>query len=123
MSLFDRDAFEAFIGSLAHTEIVHQWGDASVGKIGPKGSGKIFVILSSWSADRPAISFKCSPVSFQMLCELEGIRPAPYLARAQWVQANAECPFARDDLAAYIAQAHTIVFARLPGKVRASLEL
>jgi len=66
-------AFEAFVLALPAATLVRQWGDSSVGKVG----GKIFAIFGDAAGDG-ALSFKCSDLAFQMLPELEGIRPAPY---------------------------------------------
>lgn len=120
MSLFDRESFEQFVGGLRSARIVHQWGDASVGKIGEK----IFAILSSWDGgDGPAISFKCSEISFRMLPELEHVRPAKYLARAKWVQVGPKATLSEDDLKAYITEAHRLVGLKLTRKQRAELGL
>lgn len=120
MSLFERDTFEAYLKSLPAVEIVHQWGNASVGKIG----GKIFAILSRWTEDdSPAIGFKCSEMSFEMLPELKGVRPARYLARAGWVQVIEDAELSEDDVRAYIIEAHKIIGAKLPKRVQAELGL
>lgn len=120
MSLFERAAFEAFIKALPAVEIVHQWGDASVGKVG----GKIFAILSVWSEDGShLISFKCSDMSFEMLPELEGIEKAKYLARAKWVQVASHSDLSEDDISAYIVEAHRLISTKLPQKTRAALKL
>jgi predicted DNA-binding protein (MmcQ/YjbR family) len=76
--LFVKSAFEAFIQALPAATLVAQWGDSTVAKVG----GKIFAILNSGAT---GLSFKCSDLAFAMLPELEGISPAPYLARAKWV--------------------------------------
>lgn len=123
MSLFDRAQFEATLTAMPAVEIVHQWGDASVGKVGEPGKGKIFAILSSWSTDGPAIAFKCSDMSFEMLPTLTGIRPAPYLARAKWVQVERECALSEDEIHAYIEHAYALVSAKLTRAVRTRLGL
>ncbi|WP_404400238.1 MmcQ/YjbR family DNA-binding protein [Pelagibacterium halotolerans] len=123
MSLFERGAFEKTLTALPAVEIVHQWGDASVGKVGEPGTGKIFAILSSWSTEAPAISFKCSDMSFEMLPTLDGVRPAPYLARAKWVQVQRDGALNEDDIRAYIVQAHGLVAAKLTRAARAKLGL
>jgi len=120
VSLFDRDNFEAFISSLAAVEIVHQWGDASVGKIG----GKIFAILSVWDESNTwQISFKCSDMSFELLPELKGVSPAKYLARAKWVQVHRETELGDSDIKAYIVEAHRLIAAKLTQKLRTELRL
>ena len=120
MSLFEREGFEKFISNLKAVEIVHQWGDASVGNIG----GKIFAIYSIWNeADVWHISFKCSDMSFEMLPNLEGIRPAKYLARAKWVDVSPSSELEEEDIAAYIVQAHKLIGQKLSKKLREELGL
>lgn len=118
--LLTRAGFEAYALSLPAVTIVHQWGDASVAKLGDK----IFSLLSGWSTNgEPGLSFKCSDLSFAMLPELEHIRPTPYLGRAKWVQVTAGAPLEDAELRAYIAEAHRIVASKLTKKARAELGL
>ena len=113
MDLYERENFESFVLSLPATQIVRQWGDASVGKVG----GKIFAI-HGLGADNlvPRISFKCSDMAFELLPELEDIIPAPYLARAKWVAAGPGAPLTADELVAYLTEAHRLIAMRLTGK-------
>ena len=118
--LLHRAGFEAFVLSLPGVTLVHQWGDASVAKIG----GKIFALLSGWGTDGAAgLSFKCSDLAFAMLPELAQVRPAPYLARARWVQVLPGAPLTQDELQAYVREAHRLVAARLPKRLRETLAL
>lgn len=120
MSIFERETFEKFIFSLKGVEIVHQWGDASVGKVG----GKIFAIFSVWGeGEKWKIGFKCSDLSFQMLPELEGVFPAPYLARAKWVQVLPNSELGEDDIKAYIVEAHRLIASKLTQMAKAELGL
>ncbi len=61
------------------------------------------------------LGFKCSPEDFAELTEREGIVPAPYLARAMWVQ-ESELGIAleRQELAALMRSAYDLVVAKLP---------
>lgn len=118
MTLFERDTFENFITALPATEIAHQWGDASVAKVG----GKIFAILSGRD-DAPSISFKCSDMAFTLLPDLDGIAPAPYLARAKWVALGPESALSEKELASYLQEAHRLIAGRLPRKLKAALWL
>jgi predicted DNA-binding protein (MmcQ/YjbR family) len=68
-------AYNKFCASLPHATHVVQWGGSHVWKIG----GKVFAIGSVDSGD-VAVSFKCSQMSFDVLREQRGLRPAPYLA-------------------------------------------
>ena len=69
------------------------------------------------------LSFKCSELAFEMLPQLEGVRPAPYLARAGWVQVQPGAPLEDAELRAYVAEAHRLVAARLTRKLRSELGL
>ena len=120
VDLFKRDDFEAFVLALPGVEIVHQWGDASVGKVG----GKIFAIYSIWNKTNVwHVSFKCSDMSFNMLPELSGISPAKYLARAKWVDVSPQSALTMDDIKAYIVQAHRLVASKLTRAKKSELGL
>ena len=79
-----RKDYDAFCKSLPHATHVVQWGDASVWKIG----GKVFAIGGWSSSETFAVTFKCSKTSFEILKELPGACPAPYLASRglSWIQ-------------------------------------
>lgn len=118
--IMSRTGFEAFAQSLPGVVLAHQWGDASVAKVG----GKIFAVLSGWGTeDGPGLSFKCSEMSYAMLPSLAQVRPAPYLARAKWVQVRPGAELTSDELCAYVTQAHRLVVAGLTRRARAELGL
>jgi predicted DNA-binding protein (MmcQ/YjbR family) len=115
-----RDEFDAFCNALTGTTHVIQWGNASVWKVG----GKIFAICSRWGdGDEPRFSFKCSDISYSLLIQEEGMIPAPYLARAKWVQMEEEGALSNEDLKAYIVAAHKIITGKLTKKVQKELGL
>lgn len=102
--------FNDYCGSLTATTHVIQWGNASVWKVG----GKIFAICSHWGKGiEEKYSFKCSELSFSILIEQEGIIPAPYLARAKWVQLETHEAMSDEDIRAYINNAHEIISKKL----------
>ena len=115
-----RDEFDGFCRSLKGASHVVQWGHASVWKIG----GKIFAIYPKWGkGDHAKISFKCSDLAYAMLCEQPGCIPALYLARAKWVQIDAERAMSDQTIKDYIQAAHTIVMAKLNRAKRRELGL
>ena len=81
--------------------------------------GKMFVMVG----EEGGVSFKVSDIAYEILTETGKARPAPYLARAKWV--NLPDPDAWDDeeLAEHLAIAHRIVAAKLTKKARAELGL
>ncbi|MHA6730183.1 MmcQ/YjbR family DNA-binding protein [Devosia sp. A369] len=115
-AIMTRPGFEAFVLTLPQTVLVRQWHDDSVAKIG----GRIFALLDG---DPGEVWLKVSEMAFELLTELEGVRPAPYFARAGWVAISVASPLTEDEIEAYLREAHRLVVGRLTRKVRAELGL
>lgn len=119
----NRSQFNEFCASLPSATHVVQWGNADVWKIG----GKIFAIGSRWGKDNPdldvKISFKCSDFSYSLLIEEPGIIPAPYLARAKWVQIEKADALDDGETASYLRAAYEIIVSKLTKKTRQELGL
>ena len=111
-----RQGFESFILTLPQATLVRQWRDDSVAKVG----GKIFALLDQ---DPGEVWLKVSEMSYALLTELEGVRPAPYFARAGWVAISVHSPLGEDELEAYLREAHRLVAGKLTRKRRAELGL
>lgn len=109
-----RSGFEHFVATLPATTLVRQWRDDSVAKVG----GKIFALLDR---DPGEVWCKVSDISYQILTEMPGIRPAPYFARASWVAISLESGFGNDEIEAYLVEAHRLIAARLSRKLRREL--
>jgi len=114
------DEYNAFCAALPATSHVVQWGGAHVWKVG----GKVFAI-GGWNDDAPAITFKVTPLSFEVLRTLPGLRPAPYLASRgmSWIQHYAQPGLSDDELKAYIRQSHRLVALGLSRRKRGELGL
>ena len=93
-----------------------QWGDDRVYKVG----GKMFAAMGGDKA--PSLSFKATDLSFEMLTERDGIIPAPYMARAKWVQLTTLKAMDDKELKERLAEAHRLVVAKLPKKLRTEFE-
>ena len=90
-----------------------QWGDNHVFKVG----GKMFAVADS--ATDGFYSFKVADERFLELSDLPGFRPAPYLARAKWVQVNpAACTLPDAEIEALVHDAWEIIFSRLTRKLQ-----
>lgn len=66
-------------------------------------------------------SFKVDDERFLELTSVPGITPAPYLARARWVQAGSGHGLARPDLDALVRRSHALVAGRLTKKLQREL--
>jgi predicted DNA-binding protein (MmcQ/YjbR family) len=53
-----------------------------------KVGGKVFAIAGWGDGEALAVTFKCSELSYDLLKEQAGLRPAPYLASRgmKWIQ-------------------------------------
>jgi predicted DNA-binding protein (MmcQ/YjbR family) len=105
-----------FCLSLPHTTEKVQWEDDLVFKVGEK----MYAVVALEPGDH-WISFKCSAEEFAALVERPGIMPAPYLARAQWVALETEDALSRDEIRRLLADAHSLIFVKLPERIRARL--
>ena len=112
--IMQREGFEAFVARLPATTLVRQWRDDSVAKVG----GKIFALLD---CDPGEVWCKVSDMSFDLLTDLPGIRPAPYFARAKWVAISVESPLSGAEVEAYVVEAHRLIAGMLSKKKRAEL--
>ena len=93
-----------------------QWDNDRVFKV----SGKMFAC--SGVEKRSSIAFKVDDERFLELTDLPGIAPAPYLARAKWVQVDpAECALPARELEALVRRSYELVFAKLPKKTQREL--
>lgn len=115
--------FNRICAGLPATTNVVQWGGADVWKVG----GKVFAIgglgTGGDARRRCAVTFKVTPLAFEILKEQPGLRPAPYLASRgmSWIQDYAD-PGLRDaDLEAYIRESYRLVAAGLSRRKRAEL--
>ncbi|MFJ5370366.1 MmcQ/YjbR family DNA-binding protein [Bosea sp. CER48] len=113
--------YTAFCASLAATNHVVQWGGADVWKVGEK----VFAIARQQADGEMAVSFKCSPMAFDILKEQPGLRPAPYLASRgmKWIQWLTGESMPDDALQDYLRESHRLVAAGLTKRVRAGLGL
>ena len=105
-----------FCLSLPHTTESVQWGADLVFKIG----GKMYAVAATEPGDH-WLSFKTSTEEFVELVEREGVVPAPYLARAQWVALRTEDAIPAAELKQLLRKAYDQVFAKLTKKAQREL--
>jgi len=109
------EAFDAACRALPAVTHVVQWGDSDVYKVG----GKVFAIRGLGGA----VSFKVSEIAYEVMIEAGIARPAPYLARAKWVAVDDLAAVDADEMAGWLANAHSLIAAKLTRAQRGSLGL
>jgi predicted DNA-binding protein (MmcQ/YjbR family) len=91
-----------------------KWGADLAFSVG----GKMFCVVNTEPPHQ--MSFKCTPDDFAELIEREGLIPAPYLARAMWVQQSelAGEVLDRRELQQLLQKSYDLVVAKLPKSKR-----
>lgn len=117
MTLYD---FNAFCQTLPHTEYVMQWGGAHVWKVG----GKLFA-MGTIKDEALQITFKVTEIGYEILRDMDGLRPAPYLASRgmKWIQHYSAPGLPDADLKSHIKSSYDMAIARMTKKARAELNL
>jgi predicted DNA-binding protein (MmcQ/YjbR family) len=64
------------------------------------------------------IAFKCTPEIFAELVEVEGMIPAPYMARNHWVSVTDLEPFRQSEIKEHIRNSYELVKSNLPKRTR-----
>jgi predicted DNA-binding protein (MmcQ/YjbR family) len=114
----DIESARAFCLSLPHATEGVQWDNDLLFRIG----GKIFAVMGLDAATPHCLSFKCTPEKFDELIELDGIIPAPYMARNKWVTLERFDALSDKEIRVLIRNSYEMILAKLPKKVQAQLE-
>ena len=113
----------AYLLSLPFVEETLQWDVLVYWVLDKAVGGRMFAMLPP-DMNRPHIvGFAARTESFSDLLEIEGVRPAPYLARAQWVVVERWDAFAERDLHEHLRGAYERVEAKLPTRVQRTMKL
>jgi predicted DNA-binding protein (MmcQ/YjbR family) len=114
----DVETVRRYCLSLPHATEDIQWGSNLLFRI----AGKMFAIVALERTPN-SIAFKCTPENFAELTEREGIIPAPYMARNNWVMLESLDALPRAELKRLIRDSYDMVAAKLPKKVRTGFGL
>ena len=113
----DIDALRRYCLAFPHATENVQWGYDLCFKV----DGKLFAVTPLEPAP-VRLSFKCTPEMFTELCERPGVRPAPYMARAQWVALEQLNTLPDTELRELLAESYRLVWERLPKKRQQELQ-
>lgn len=112
-------AVQKFCASLPGATGDIKWGADYVYSVGEK----MFAVACNDQQGNPVVSFKVEDERFLELTDRAGFVPAPYLARAKWVQVQDLRQVGDAELKALLARSHALVAAKLTRKLRAALGL
>lgn len=109
------DQVRQFAISLPHVTEKVQWGDDLVFKVG----GKMFCV--AYLGVPTHLSFRPSDEHRIELLEIEGVIPAPYMARAGWISVREMKAVNAAEIKQGIRASYDYYFAKLPKKTRVML--
>lgn len=113
------DWVRAFCLSLPYATEDVQWEHNLLFRI----AGKMFCIANLEPAVSPTkICFKCAPEKFAELVEIEGIIPAPYMARNHWVAMIEINALRQPEIRELIQASYQMILEKLPRKMQADLQ-
>jgi predicted DNA-binding protein (MmcQ/YjbR family) len=113
----DAERAREFLKTLPHVVEAEQWGGL-VFWLGDKAIGGKMLALVNLEADAHGVaSFAAGPERFAELVEVEGLKPAPYMARIFWVAADSWSALRNAEWEQELRAAHAITLAKLPKKV------
>ena len=107
-------ALRRYAGSLPGATMDIKWGADECYCIG----GKMFAVFGLSDAGEHGMSIKVDAERFLELTDIDGIVPAPYLARARWVKFEHANALPATDVRALIARSHALIAAKLTRKAR-----
>ncbi len=108
------NAVRKFCAALPHATADIKWGADYVYSIG----GKMFAVAFQSQTHGTFVSFKVDDDLFLSMTAREGIVPAPYLARAKWVQVTDLKKVSDAELKALIRRSYDVVAMKLTKKQR-----
>ena len=120
----DAESLRAFLLSLPDVAETMQWGDNLVYWVADKAiGGKMFALVSLEPDHGAVMSFAAGQERFIELVEIEGVFPAPYLARANWVAVERWNTLPAAELKQLLRYARELVCEKLPPKTKAVLAM
>lgn len=120
----DAERIRAYLLTLPHAVETMQWGANLVFWVGDKAiGGKMFALVNLDGDGKAVISYAAGRERYSELLEIEGIIPAPYMARIFWVAVERWDVFRATEWERELRAAHTMTFNKLPPRTRAVLEM
>jgi predicted DNA-binding protein (MmcQ/YjbR family) len=112
--------YNTYCATLPQTEHVVQWGGADVWKVG----GKLFAMARDGD-DGFQVTFKATEIGYDVMKDMPGLRPAPYLASRgmKWIQFYALPGLNDAELQEHLVLSYYMAIDRLTIRKRAEMGL
>jgi predicted DNA-binding protein (MmcQ/YjbR family) len=120
----DAERIRSYLLDLPHAVETMQWGANLVFWVGDKAiGGKMFALVNLDGDGKAVISYAAGPQRYSELLEIEGVIPAPYMARIFWVAAERWNVFRATEWEQQLSAAHALTLNKLPPRTQAILAL
>ena len=120
----DNERIRALCLALPHVKEKIGWGHHLVYWVGDRDiGGKMFALTHLDGTGTGVLWFHAGEERFHELLEIEGIIPAPYMARAFWVTLERWDVLRPREVEEDLRRAHALVFEKLPKRTKAMLAL
>ena len=120
----DNERVREFCLKLPHVTEGVGWGHHLVFWVGDKAiGGKMFALIHLDNAGTGVLWFHCGADHYQELLEIEGIIPAPYMAKAYWVTVERWDVLRQREFEDDLRRAHTLIYEKLPKRTKAVLAM
>lgn len=113
----NEDRLREWVGGWPGVEASIKWEDDLVFSV----AGKMFCVTCVRGPHAGSLSFKVEDERFLELTGRPGFAPAPYLARARWVQLEKPAKVPVAELRGLLRRSYELVRARLPKKTQREL--
>ena len=111
----DNERIREICLGLPHVTEAVGWGHHLVFWVGDKAiGGKMFALLDLSGGQHGVGMYSAGPERFTELVEIEGMIPAPYMARIHWVAAERWGALRNSEWEEELRAAHAITLAKLP---------
>jgi predicted DNA-binding protein (MmcQ/YjbR family) len=120
----DNERIREFCLSLPHATESVNWGHHLVFWVGDKAiGGKMFALIHLDGEGTGVVWFHCGAERYQELLEIDGIIPAPYMAKADWVTVERWDVMRQREFEDQLRKAHTLIFEKLPKRTKTVLAM
>ena len=113
----DVESIREFCLSLPHATEGVQWGNDLLFRVGQK----MFAVIALDAASPNRLAFKCTPEKFDELIEIDGIVPAPYMARNKWVSLQKLDALPEAVIKSLIRNSYEMVYGKLTKRLKDQL--
>ena len=120
----DNERIREFCLSLPHATESVNWGHHLVFWVGDKAiGGKMFALIHLDGEGTGVVWFHCGAERYQELLEIDGMIPAPYMAKAHWVTVERWDVMRQRGFEDELRKAHRLIFEKLPKRTKTVLAM